>query len=215
MPPPLEETPIAPPLATPLTEIDVQTEEAIESFIPLGGGFLVPRCSSPCPCCFYTLSGCSHQGVYSMGWRKFGGTWSWWHGHGPHAFVDCRNPSLGVLGPGVPACDCCYYRIRDEGTLGPGWYRNDSDYWRWSQYQAPHAHDHWHLQGDDALYMIGRPSVGCAGPVEAMRALDREEEEWLAAATPADASSAPLQAPPELELEGPVELEFVRFLPFA
>ena len=62
--------------------------------------------------------------------------------------------------------------------------------------------------------MIGRPSVGCAGPVEAMRALDREAAETLAAATPADASSAPLQAPPELELEEPVTLEFVRFIPF-
>ena len=168
----LDETPIDSPVATPLAEIDVQTEEAVESFIPLGAGILVPRCSSPCPCCFYTLSGV-HQGEFSMGWRKFGGEWSWWHKHGPHAFIDASDVTLGINGPDVPACDCCYYRLVAPGSLGPGWHRNRNGYWRWSQFQAPHVHDDWHFQGDDARFMAGRPSVGCEGPVEAMRALDQ------------------------------------------
>ena len=40
--------------------------------------FNIPRSHTPCTCCFYTLSQ-SASGKYGMGWRKFGGQWSWWH----------------------------------------------------------------------------------------------------------------------------------------
>ena len=149
--------------------------------VPLSAGIVVPRCSTPCPCCFYTLS-TDQNGLYTMGWRKFGGEWSWWHRGGPHAFVDRCDVSRGINGPGTPACACCYYRTLAPGTVGPGWFLNHRQHWRWSEHQAPHASGAaWPLQVDDAHFMRGRPTQGNAGPTQTQLLSDMQD---LASARP-------------------------------
>ena len=162
----------------PLEQLATVQPQPLEVTIPLAEGLFVPRCDTPCPCCFYTLSSVVH-GRFSMGWRKFGGHWSWWHRDGPHGFVNRNDVSLGIHAPDTPACACCYYRVQAPGSSGPGWFVDDNQRWRWSEENAPHAPGvAWHLQGDDARYMIGLPSLGNQGPVHERIMMDLHEREY-------------------------------------
>ena len=161
-----------------LDQAPLVQRQPMEATVPLSAGVVVPRCTTPCPCCFYTLS-TVQNGRYTMGWRKFGGQWSWWHRGGPHAFVDRCNVALGINAPGTPACACCYYRTLVPGTVGPGWFLDHNGRWRWAEFQAPHASGFaWDVQVDDARYMQGRPSQGDAGPVQAQFLSDMQELAW-------------------------------------
>ena len=120
-------------------------------------------CATPCPCCYYNVS-TTVDGVYTVGWRKFGGYWSWWHKGAPHAWVNGDDPSLGVNDPSVPRCACCYYNFMEGVPPGPGWYVGDwstqygSWTWQWCSHGAPHAPgpnnvSSWDDVPDDARFM--------------------------------------------------------------
>ena len=120
-------------------------------------------CANPCPCCYYNVS-TEVDGVYTVGWRKFGGYWSWWHKGAPHAWVDGEDPSLGVNDPSVPRCACCYYNFMEGVPPGPGWYVGEwstqygSWTWQWCNHGAPHAPgpnnvSSWDDVPDDARFM--------------------------------------------------------------
>ena len=124
-----------------------------------------PRfCEDPCPCCYYTASR-EVNGEYTVGWRLFGGYWSWWHKGAPHALKSWENPDLGCNDPGVPRCPCCYYNFMEGVPLeGPGWYAGEwsesygSWTWQWCGTGAPHAPGpngggSWSDVQDDARFM--------------------------------------------------------------
>ena len=170
----------------PSAPLEVQAEAPSPPQQVVVSGVAVPRCESPCPCCFYTLS-TSVDGSYTVGWRKFGGRWSWWHGFrfgAPHGQIDPNDSSLGIHAPGTPACRCCYYASRT--ATGPGWYLDQRQHWRWCAQGASHAIGFdWSLQPDDARYMAGRPSQGDQGPIAEMALEDHwldEHDQWDAQA---------------------------------
>jgi len=125
----------------------------------------VPR-EEPCPCCYYRISSCDAAGRYTTGWRKFNGTWTWWHGGAPHGW----HHRQGEEDANVPRCACCYYNMHEgpgmwvlEGSLpappppplpppplpplnvGPGWYWARGS-WHWNGHGAPHApEDIWRI----------------------------------------------------------------------
>ena len=117
--------------------------------------------SRPCACCYYTLSSTDPAtGLFTTGWRLFGGHWSWWHCDAPHGLVDWHQPSLGCNNPDVPACDCCYYNFMEGVPPGPGWYvgnwshQHGSYTWMWCGDGAPHAPGpDWSLVEDTAIFM--------------------------------------------------------------
>ena len=164
-------------------------------------------CATPCPCCYYNVSS-EVDGVYTVGWRKFGGYWSWWHKGAPHAWVDGDNPSLGVNDPNVPRCACCYYNFMEGVPPGPGWYVGEWSYqygsytWQWCGDGAPHAPGpnnlgSWDDVTDDARFMqwleltddgeyVPRPGV------------NQEDEPDEGDAVPGPAEDAPGQVAPGL-----------------
>ena len=163
----LEPTPFAPPALA-----------ALPPFVTLEGGHLAPLCEEPCACCFYTLSK-EEGGVWTTGWRKFAGEWSWIHGRrrpAPHARPWVEGQALGLNDPRAPACRCCYYSRIAPGTSGPGWYMDPRGRWRWSEFNAPHRDNAlWHLQADDSRAVRGLPPLAPEGPVVAMFMLDMQD----------------------------------------